>query len=195
VIDLFGLSEAEVQDQFPEVYDHVHGSVKTPRLNEKTGEMEGRDLNSRKSYRDNWWIFGEPRADLRPALAGLQRYIATVEIAKHRIFEFLDPGILPDNRLIVVCSDESFHHGVLSSRIHVQWSLRTGGTLEDRPSYSKSLVFDPFPFPGATSEQRATIAEIAERLDRQRKEALAESPSLTMTEIYNCETSSRTEPS
>ena len=36
-----------------------------------------RDQNNRTTYRDNWWLFGEPRRDLRPALAGLRRYIAT----------------------------------------------------------------------------------------------------------------------
>ncbi len=35
-------------------------------------------------------------------LAGLPRYIATVETAKHRIFEFLDAAILPDNMLICI---------------------------------------------------------------------------------------------
>jgi hypothetical protein len=51
--------------------------------------------------------------------------------------------------------------------------------------YVKSQCFDPFPFPDATPEQRATIAELAEELDATRKAALAEVPGLTMTEIYN----------
>ena len=46
-------------------------------------------------YRDNWWIFGEPRRGLRPMLANLPRYIATVETAKHRAFQFLDAAIAP----------------------------------------------------------------------------------------------------
>jgi hypothetical protein len=36
-----------------------------------------------------------------------------------------------------------------------------------------------------TSEQRERIAVLAEELDSTRKEALAETPRLTMTEIYN----------
>ena len=185
VIDLFGLSEVEVQDRFPEVYDHVHAQVKTSRRNEKTGEMEGRDLNNRASYKRNWWIFGEPRGDLRPALAGLPRYIATVETAKHRVFQFLDAAILPDNMLVVVGSDDAFHLGVLSSGSHLAWCAKAGGTLEDRPRYNKSLCFDPFPFPDASAKQHTVISDIAERLDRHRAQALAETPGLTMTEIYN----------
>ena len=189
VVDLFGLSETDVMDRFPEVYDHVRAEVYTKKWNPKAkkgkGAWEGREVNNRPSYKRNWWIFGEPRSDLRPALESLPRYIATVETAKHRIFEFLDASILPDNRLIVFSTDEACLLGVLSSRIHIEWSLRSGGTLEDRPTYTKTNCFDPFPFPEASPEQRAEIAGLAERLDAQRKAALAENPSLTMTEIYN----------
>ena len=51
--------------------------------------------------------------------------------------------------------------------------------------YVKSSIFDPFPFPDGTPEQRVVIAELAEELDATRKLALAEVPGLTMTEIYN----------
>jgi hypothetical protein len=174
VIDLFGLTEAQVRQRFPEVYQHLLATVKPER-----------DGNNRASYRDNWWIFGEPRSDMRPALAGLPRYIATVETAKHRIFHFLDASILPDNKLIAIGSDSAFHLGVLQSRLHTEWALEVGGLLEDRPVYVKSTCFDPFPFPEATPEQAARIAEIAEELDAARKAALAENPGLTMTGLYN----------
>lgn len=174
IIDLFGLSEGEVRRRFPEVYQHVLRTVKPER-----------DKNRRTTYRQNWWVFGEPRKELRAALEGLRRYITTVEIAKHRPFEFLDASILPDNRLVCFGLPDGYSLGVLSSRVHHSWCLRAGGTLEDRPSYSKSLVFDPFPFPDATPEQRERIAALAEELDSSRKQALAEVPRLTMTEIYN----------
>jgi hypothetical protein len=73
----------------------------------------------------------------------------------------------------------------MSSTIHVQWSLKAGGTLEDRPTYTKSNVFDPFPFPDPTPAQRGAISELAKELDATRKTALAEVPGLTMTELYN----------
>ncbi|MBV9528933.1 MAG: class I SAM-dependent DNA methyltransferase, partial [Sphingomonas sp.] len=43
----------------------------------------------------------------------------------------------------------------------------------------------PFPFPEATPDQRARIADLAEELDSTRKAALAETDKLTMTELYN----------
>jgi hypothetical protein len=113
VIDLLGLEESEVRQRFPELYGHLLRTVKPER-----------ERNNRAAYRDNWWLFGEPRRDLRPALSGLTRYIATVETAKHRLFQFLDANILPDNMLVCVGLNGGFHLGVLSSRQHGIWVLR-----------------------------------------------------------------------
>lgn len=127
VIDLFGLTESEVRGRFPDVYQWVYERVKPER-----------DQNNRQSYKDNWWIFGEARSNFRPALAGLTRYISTVETAKHRAFVFLGVAILPDNMLVNIALDDAVCLGVLSSRIHVLWALAQGGTLEDRPRYNKT---------------------------------------------------------
>jgi type I restriction-modification system DNA methylase subunit len=174
IIDLFDLKEEEVRRRFPEVYQHLLRTVKPER-----------ETNNRATYRDNWWIFGEPRRELRPALEALSRYVVTVETAKHRPFQFLNTSILPDNRLVCFALSESSDLGILSSSFHVTWALATGGTLEDRPIYTKSLCFDPFPFPDTTLDQRARIGKIAEELDAARKEVLAEHPDLTLTTLYN----------
>ncbi len=176
VIDLFGLSEAEVMSRFPEVADHVIQNVKPER-----------DGNNRATYRNKWWVFGEPRGDQRPALAGLPRYIATTETSKHRLFQFVDGSVLADNMIVVVASENSEVLGVLSSQIHAEWVLKRGGWLGfgNDNRYSKSLVFDPFPFPAATPDQSAAIAAVAERLDDTRRAALAEDDRLTMTGLYN----------
>jgi len=59
LIDLFGLEAEEVRARFPAVYQHVKETVKPER-----------DQNRRKSTRENWWIFGEARVNLREALEG-----------------------------------------------------------------------------------------------------------------------------
>ncbi len=176
VIDLFGLSEKEVQQSFPEIYQHVKLTVKPER-----------DLNNRASYRNNWWIFGEPRSDFRPALTGLPRYIATVETSKHRTFQFLDKSILPDNMLVAIAHDDAYVLGVLSSRIHVVWALAQGSRLGvgNDPRYNKTRCFNTFPFPEATAEQKAAIRERAQALDDHRKARLALHDDLTLTELYN----------
>jgi hypothetical protein len=176
VIDLFGLSESETRQRFPEVYQHLLQTVKPER-----------DVNRRATYRDNWWIFGEPRRELRPALEGLSRYIGTVDTAKHRVFQFLDSSVVCDDKVVLIADGRAEALGVLSSRIHSDWALQLGGWLGvgNDSVYVKSRVFDPFPFPDATPEQRAKIAELAEELDATRKQALAEVAGLTMTELYN----------
>ncbi len=84
-----------------------------------------------------------------------------------------------------IALDDAYSLGILLSRIHILWSYRTGGTLEDRPTYTKSRCFDPFPFPDPTPVQRTIIADLAEELDATRKAALAEHARLTMTGLYN----------
>lgn len=174
VIDLFGLTAQEVGERFPEVYQWVFDRVKPER-----------DQNREDFIRENWWIFGRPRPELRKPLLGLTRYISTVETAKHRIFVFLDASILPDNMLVNIATSDAFHLGVLSSRIHACWALGAGGTLEDRPRYNKTRCFDTFPFPNCTDAQKETIRGVAERLDAHRKRQQELSPDLTLTEMYN----------
>jgi hypothetical protein len=176
VIDLFGLDPAFVRKTYPEVYEHLLEFVKPER-----------DRNNRPSYREKWWQFGEPRREMRPALETINRYIATVETSKHRVFQFLDTSILPDNMLVAIASDNAFDLGVLSSRPHITWALRAGGRqgVGNDPRYSKSRCFDPFPFPDATMTSRKKIAELAEELDSTRKLVLAENPDLTLTGLYN----------
>jgi hypothetical protein len=192
VIDLFGLTESEVMERYPEVYDHLLKKVRDKHWNKDKEKWEGRAAQfersptaDAKAYLETWWQFGKPRPELRSALKGLSRYIATTETAKHRIFQFIDATVLPDNMIVALASDDAFHLGVLSSRLHTTWSLLQGGTLESRPRWSKSRVFDPFAFPEPTEAQRESIAAIAERLEAIRRLALDENDKLTMTGLYN----------
>jgi hypothetical protein len=174
VIDLFGLKIEEVSKRFPEVYQWVNDRVKPER-----------DQNRRATYSQHWWVFGEPRSAFRPALKGLSRYISTVETAKHRVFVFLDGNVLPDNMLVNIATQDAFHLGVLSSRVHCSWALAAGGTLEDRPRYNKTRCFDTFPFPTCSDAQKNAIRDVAERLDAHRKRQQELHPELTITEMYN----------
>ena len=133
----------------------------------------------------NWWLFGKPRPELRLALTGLNRYIATVVTSKHRVFTFIKTEVLPDDSLIAVAADDAFLLGVVSSRVHLVWALSAGTTLEDRPRYIKTRCFDPFPFPDCTEVQKNTIRDVAERLDAHRKRQQELHPWLTLTGMYN----------
>ena len=52
--------------------------------------------------------------------------------------------------------------GILHSRFHELWSLRSGTSLEDRPRYTPTTCFETFPFPAGltprdTAHQRTEV--------------------------------------
>ncbi|WP_295392644.1 DNA methyltransferase [uncultured Thiodictyon sp.] len=179
VIDLFGLTADEVRGRYPEVYQRVLERVK-PERDAKGHTKDG------AGYAALWWLHGKPRQELRRYLAGLPRYIATVETAKHRVFVFLDRSVLPDNMLIAIALDDAWALGVLSSRVHVCWALATGARLGvgNDPRYTKTRCFDTFPFPAPAGPEKE-IGQLAEALDAHRKARQALHPGLTMTGMYN----------
>ncbi len=174
VIDAFGLTEDYLRKELPTIYQRLLERVKPER-----------DSNNRSIYRQLWWIFGEPRAEFRPALMGVDRYVVTAVTAKHRMFVFLESDVLPDDALMVFASSDAFVLGVLSSRAHVLWTARNGATLEDRPRYIKSTCFDTFPFPACKKPQLVHIRALGEELDAHRKRQQAKHPGLTLTGMYN----------
>ena len=176
IIDLFGTTEDDARVAVPELYEHLLRTVKPER-----------STNNRPAYREQWWLFAEKRPDMRAALAGLRRYIATPYVAKHRIFVFLSTDTLADDGLYAIAMDKGYHLGVLSSAPHVAWALAAGGRLGvgNDPRYNNSRTFEPFPFPAAGPAQEAAIRELGEVIDAHRKRRQAERPELTLTSLYN----------
>jgi hypothetical protein len=174
VIDFYGMTVEQARSAAPDAYQQLLTRVKPER-----------DANRRAARRERWWLFSEVMPQMRRMLNGLRRYVATPETAKHRIFVFLNTHIVAEHPLIALALDDAYNLGVLSSRVHVAYSLASGGTLEDRPRYNKSRCFDPFPFPDCTEPQRDRIRKIAEELDAHRKRVQAQHPGLTLTGMYN----------
>jgi hypothetical protein len=174
VIDLHGLSEDDAKTRHPHIWQHLYDTVKPER-----------DQNNDPSRKANWWLFGRPGDDLRQALAGLPRYIATTRTAKHRTFVFMDAAVVPESGLVAVASDDAWHLGVLSSKIHKVWFDAKCSRLGDgnTPRYNKSACFDPFPFPDADEDQKTEIRGLGEALDAHVK--AAQGRGATITEIYN----------
>ena len=176
VIDFFGLGIDSVKEQYPAAYQWVLERVKPER-----------EHNKRKSYRENWWIFAEPRQEWREMSKGLKRYIATVRTAKHRIFTFLDGSIIPDAKIVNIATDDPYILGVVSSRIHTFWATVSGGNLGagNDSTYNHSKCFVSFPFPETQAQNTNKIRNLAERIDTHRKRQQAEHSSLTLTGMYN----------
>ena len=174
VIDFYGLTEQQARDSYPRLFQRVLTLVKPDR-----------DQNKRASRRNNWWLFAENVPFWRRAAAGLPRFIGTCRTAKHRLFTFLPQSALPDAKIIGIALEDAFFLGVLSSRIHVLWSLRTGSFLEDRPNYNHSECFGKFPFPECADDRKQRIRFLGDEIDAHRKRVQASNSRLTLTDIYN----------
>lgn len=187
IID-FGVDVTEEHAALYEMpFEYVREHVESERAN-----------NNRESYRLKWWIHGEPRPELRTALAKLKRYIATPAVSKHRTFVWLPREIVPDHAVFAVARDDDYFFGVLHSRAHEIWGLHMGTQLEDRPRYTPTSTFETFPFPWPPGKEPKTsplvkaIADAAKALVKERDqwlnppdaapEALAR---LTLTNLYN----------
>ena len=163
-------------------YDYVEKHVLPQRTNSRT-------------TRPDWWIHERPRVDMRRALDGLQRYIATPNVTKHRLFVWLDSAVLPDHQLIVFAREDDYTFGVLHSRPHELWARGTGTQLREVESgfrYTPTTTFETFPFPRPTDDQREAIAAAARRLNELREgwlnppEASGEElEKRTLTTLYN----------
>jgi methylase of polypeptide subunit release factors len=175
VIDFGLLQEAEVK-AYAHLFQIVHDRL--------FGLRQGRRS---PTQRETWWRFDRPRPDLRAALVDLPRFIATPEVARRRFFCFLPAGTAPDGTLVAIASSSAFIFGVLSSLVHTTWATAAAGKLGvgNDPRYSKTVCFDPFPFPAPAPNLRAKIGALAERLDTHRKDAIARDERVTMTGMYN----------
>jgi hypothetical protein len=89
----------------------------------------------------------------------------------------------------VVCSDAnlfipngtSYEFGILSSLLHNDWMRLTAGRIKSDYRYTASVVYNPFPWPEVTDNQRKEIEELAEEVLLTR----AEFPGRTMAELYD----------
>jgi type II restriction/modification system DNA methylase subunit YeeA len=141
---------------------------------------------------DQWWLHWRPRPELRRAIGGLNRYLATPILTKWRLFVWLGADVLADHQLVVFARDDDFTFGVLHSRVHELWALATGTQLETRPRYTPTTCFETFPLPRPNDEQREAIAAAARELVRLR-DGWLNPPGLepdtlgkrTLTNLYN----------
>lgn len=162
-----------------------------------------RTKNRRQTYREKWWIFGEPRANLRRAIRKLSRYIATPMVSKHRVFVWVSVDTISENLINVIARGDDYFFGVLQSSVHELWARAQGTQLREVESgfrYTPNSTFDTFPFPWRPGAEPAesedphvkAIADAARELVRLRDNWLnpidfiaEELRERTLTNLYN----------
>ncbi len=138
IID-FGPSRTEEEAALYEApYEHVAKHVRPKRQGNRVPQLE-----------KFWWRHQRPRPEMREALEGRNRYIATSAVSKHRVFLWYDIQVCPDHKLIVFTRDDDVTFGLLHNRFHELWSLRLGSWhgVGNDPVYTPSTTFETFPFP------------------------------------------------
>jgi type II restriction/modification system DNA methylase subunit YeeA len=154
-----------------------------------------------KRQRTHWWLHARPSPKYRKILRDQARYIATPVVSKHRVFVWLDNGVLVDHAIVVFARVDDYFLGVLQSRIHELWSRRKGTQVRDAESgfrYTPSTTFETFPLPwrpGAEPRDDPrvqAIADVARELVEERDSWLnqpgasaAKVKKRTLTRLYN----------
>ncbi len=185
----FGLMEQAEAEQYEAPFKYVEQHILPIRL------------TRRDDYRGMWWQYARPRPEMRLALIGKKRFIATPRVSKHRLFIWLSPEYLANDGTIVVAREDDYMFGVLHSLHHELWSRLKGTQLREAESgcrYTPTTTFETFPFPWPPGKEPVgdarveRIAAAARRLVAMRDEWLnppdlpeAELKKRTLTNLYN----------
>ena len=77
---------------------------------------------------------------------------------------FLTPDVLVNNKLQVMREGGLYELGILSSNVHNAWIRTVAGRFREDFTYSVSVVYNTFPWPKATEEQREGIKLTAQAI-------------------------------
>jgi hypothetical protein len=98
---------------------------------------------------------------------------------------FLPSSVIPSNKIQVVPNAMPFHFGILCSVMHMAWMRQVTGRLESRYSYSAKIVYNNFPWPDATVEQRERVEEKARAVLAAREPHLPPRGLGTLADLYD----------
>jgi hypothetical protein len=115
----------------------------------------------------------------------LGSYLAIPEVSssdrRYIPIGFLDAGAIASNKLLIVPGAGLWHFGILTSSVHNAWTRAVAGRLGVGYQYSKAVVYNTFPWPEATEEQKGEIAALAQAV----LGARARYPESTLADMYN----------
>ena len=74
-----------------------------------------------------------------------------------------------------------YHLGILESNVHMAWMRVVCGRLESRYRYSKDIVYNNFPWPEVSEEQREQISASAQAI----LDARALYPDSSLADLYD----------
>ena len=122
-----------------------------------------------------FFFISQPREDyiLVPSTSSEKR--------KYIPLGFLSPNIIASNAATIIPNATLYHFGVLTSNVHMAWMRVVAGRLKSDYRYSNSIVYNNFPWPTPTEEQRAKIEQTAQAI----LDARALYPDCSLADLYD----------
>ena len=94
---------------------------------------------------------------------------------------FIDKGTFASNLVLIIPNATLYHFGILESNVHMAWMRAVCGRLEMRYRYSKDIVYNNFPWPTPTEEQKKKIEQTAQAI----LDARALYPDSSLADLYD----------
>lgn len=96
----------------------------------------------------------------------------------------MPPTVIINSNAYAVYDPPAFLFALLSSRMHAVWTAAIAGRMRNDPRYSNSYVYNTFPVPTLSEEQRKILADHSKAILRARTKY----PGKTIAWLYNPET-------
>ena len=93
----------------------------------------------------------------------------------------LSSDILASDLVFLIPTAKLYHLGILTSNVHMAWVRAVCGRLKSDYRYSKDIVYNNFPCPTPTPEQKATIEQTAQAI----LDARALYPDCSLADLYD----------
>lgn len=77
---------------------------------------------------------------------------------------YLDEKTIAGNTLFIIEEASLYHFGILTSNVHMSWMRTVGARMKSDYRYSKDIVYNNFPWPSPTDEQREKIEQTAQAI-------------------------------
>ena len=94
---------------------------------------------------------------------------------------FVSPDVICGNANLLIPNATLYHFGILTSNVHMAWVRAVCGRLEMRYRYSSDIVYNNFPWPTPTEEQKAKIEQTAQAI----LDARAVYPDCSLADLYD----------
>ncbi len=93
----------------------------------------------------------------------------------------MDSETIPTNSATIIANADLYEFGILTSNVHMAWMRTVAGRLKSDYRYSKDIVYNNFPWPNPTDEQKAKIEQAAQTI----LDARAKYPESSLAELYD----------